>query len=249
MAYQRPLVMVNGQIEQLQAGDSLNIVTATGPAGPSGPCGPVGPLGATGPQGATGATGHGQHRHHRRERSHGGHGSHGADGGHGCRGTARQRRRHRPCRGHRAPRSHWQQGRPDWGHGRWGPGRQQRLRSRQPGATGATGRDRTCRRQRGGGRHRRDGRAGQTGSDGGHGSHRGHGSRRGAGLAGIGFGRQSMTSLTLSQGMLGVNQSFTTQNLLGYTRWPACPRRQRLEPGSELPGRPGRLLFGHQPRD
>ena len=58
--------------------------------------------------------------------------------------------------------------------------------------------------------------AGQTGSAGATGATGATGAAGVAGLAGIGFGGQSMTSLTLSQGMIGVNQSFTTQSLLGY---------------------------------
>ena len=72
MAYQRPLVLVNGQIEQLQAGDVLDAqAVIVGPQGATGPTGPSGPAGgATGPTGATGATGaagnDGDHRSDRR---------------------------------------------------------------------------------------------------------------------------------------------------------------------------------------
>ena len=53
MAYQVPLVLVNGQIEQLQSADMLDpsavLAAAVGPSGPSGPVGPS--TGAAGPTG------------------------------------------------------------------------------------------------------------------------------------------------------------------------------------------------------
>ena len=54
MAYQVPLVLVNGQIEQLQSADMLDpSAVLAGTVGPSGPSGPVGPsTGAAGPTGA-----------------------------------------------------------------------------------------------------------------------------------------------------------------------------------------------------
>ena len=62
MAYQRPLVLVNGQIEQLQAGDTLDPSSMlAGAAGPSGLSGPVGS--------ANGVTG-GDHRCHGRHGPH-----------------------------------------------------------------------------------------------------------------------------------------------------------------------------------
>ena len=86
----------------------------------------------------------------------------------------------------------------------------------QPGATGATGATGPVGPSGAAGVTGVTGVAGQTGSAGATGATGATGAAGVAGLAGIGFGGQSMTSLTLSQGMIGVNQSFTTQSLLGY---------------------------------
>ena len=58
MALKKPLVLTDGMLEQLQAGDTIDVPSGpSGPSGPAGPSGPSGPVGPSGPSGPTGAKG------------------------------------------------------------------------------------------------------------------------------------------------------------------------------------------------